>query len=69
MPLWMAACAFLLRMGMASSCAHACNLASFTITSIVPATPDTILNFTMCLGVGRTGMVMGGDVTRKVVKQ
>lgn len=41
--------------------AFACNLSSFTVTSIVPMPPDTMINFTVCYGGGRTGVIKGAD--------
>ncbi len=39
----------------------ACNLSSFTLNSIVPMGLDTAINFTICIGSGKTGALNGGD--------
>lgn len=46
---------------------QACNLSSFTLNSIVPMGLDTAINFTLCIGSGRTGALKGGDADTKSI--
>jgi hypothetical protein len=41
--------------------AYSCDLSSFAVSSIVPMGLDTAVNFTVCVGAGRTGALLGAD--------